>query len=270
MSDNVRIAHSADSLPTLLHKLDPLARFEHVPTIGSTNTELMRRARAGDTSTCLLWADQQSAGRGRMGRQWQGQAGDALTFSLGTLLSPADWSGLSLAVGCCLADSLDPSHALGIGLKWPNDLVVKPSPNNMRKLGGILIETVVRQEPGHSSRFAVIGIGLNLSLPVAADYRNEPAGLREWLGQGLQPHEVLHTLLQDLMEGLQRFERAGFAAFHTAFMRRDALAGQMLTLSNGKQGRAAGVDSQGVLQIDSNQGRIQVSSDEVSVSGTAS
>jgi BirA family biotin operon repressor/biotin-[acetyl-CoA-carboxylase] ligase len=72
------------------------------------------------------------------------------------------------------------------------------------------------------------------------------------------------------MEGLQRFERAGFAAFHTAFMRRDALAGQMLTLSNGKQGRAAGVDSQGVLQIDSNQGRIQVSSDEVSVSGTAS
>ena len=205
-----------------------------------------------------------------MGRQWQGQAGDALTFSLGTLLSPADWSGLSLAVGCCLADSLDPSHALGIGLKWPNDLVVKPSPNNMRKLGGILIETVVRQEPWHSSRFAVIGIGLNLSLPVAADYRNEPAGLREWLGQGLQPHEVLHTLLQDLMEGLQRFERAGFAAFHTAFMRRDALAGQMLTLSNDKQGRAAGVDSQGVLQIDSNQGRIQVSSDEVSVSGTAS
>ena len=53
-------------------------------------------------------------------------------------------------------------------------------------------------------------------------------------------------------------------------MRRDALAGQTLTLSNGKQGRAAGVDSQGVLQIDSNQGRIQVSSDEVSVSGTAS
>ena len=269
MSDNARMAHSVDFLPTLLHSLDPLARFEHVPTIGSTNTELMRRARAGDTGTCLLWADQQSAGRGRMGRQWQGQAGDALTFSLGTLLSPADWSGLSLAVGCCLADSLDPSHTLGIGLKWPNDLVVKPGPN-MRKLGGILIETVVRQEPGHPSRFVVIGIGLNLSPPATGDYRNEPAGLREWLGQGLQPHEVLHTLMPDLMEGLQRFERAGFAAFHTAFMLRDALAGQTLTLSNGKQGRAAGVDSQGVLQIDSNQGRIQVSSDEVSVSGTAS
>jgi BirA family biotin operon repressor/biotin-[acetyl-CoA-carboxylase] ligase len=135
----------------------------------------------------------------------------------------------------------------------------------MRKLGGILIETVVRQEPGHSSRFAVIGIGLNLSLPVAADYRNEPAGLREWLGQGLQPHEVLHTLLQDLMEGLQRFERAGFAAFHTAFMRRDVLSGQSLQLSDGTRGTSLGVNTQGVLQLQTEHGQVQVSSDEVSV-----
>ncbi|MFM7697090.1 MAG: biotin--[acetyl-CoA-carboxylase] ligase [Limnohabitans sp.] len=265
MTDNVRMAHPVQ---TMLQRLDPLARFEHVPVLDSTNTELMRRARAGDTSTCLLWADQQTAGRGRMGRHWQGQPGDALTFSLGMVLSPADWSGLSLAVGCCLADSLDPTHALGLALKWPNDLVAGQGAN-MRKLGGILIETAVRNEPAHPSRFAVIGIGLNLSVPTTnADYRSEPAGLREWLGQALQPQEVMHMLLPHLTQGLQRFEREGFAAFHAAYLRRDALAGHALTLSNGTQGTAVGVDSQGVLQIDTSQGRVQVNSDEVSVTAS--
>ncbi|MFM7801542.1 MAG: biotin--[acetyl-CoA-carboxylase] ligase [Limnohabitans sp.] len=265
MTDNVRMAHPVQ---TMLQRLDPLARFEHVPVLDSTNTELMRRARSGDTSTCLLWADQQTAGRGRMGRHWQGQPGDALTFSLGMVLSPADWSGLSLAVGCCLADSLDPTHALGFALKWPNDLVAGQGAN-MRKLGGILIETAVRNEPAHPSRFAVIGIGLNLSVPTTnTDYRSEPAGLREWLGQALQPQEVMHMLLPHLTQGLQHFEREGFAAFHAAYLRRDALAGHALTLSNGTQGTAVGVDSQGVLQIDTSQGRVQVNSDEVSVTAS--
>lgn len=261
-------ARSPHPVQVLLNRLDPLARFEHVPLIDSTNTELMRRARGGDTATCLLWADQQTAGRGRMGRQWQGQTGDALTFSLGTVLAPLDWSGLSLAIGCCLANSLDPGHSLGIGLKWPNDLVLGTGAQ-MCKLGGILIETAVRNEPSPSLRFAVVGIGLNLSPPPAADYRSQPAGLRELLGQALQPPALLHTVLPELVNGLQRFEREGFAAFQTAFMRRDALAGQALTLSNGKQGTGAGVDSQGVLQMDTSHGRLKVNSDEVSVTANA-
>ena len=139
----------------------------------------------------------------------------------------------------------------------------------MCKLGGILIETAVRNEPSPSLRFAVVGIGLNLSPPPAADYRSQPAGLRELLGQALQPPALLHTVLPELVNGLQRFEREGFAAFQTAFMRRDALAGQALTLSNGKQGTGAGVDSQGVLQMDTSHGRLKVNSDEVSVTANA-
>ena len=91
---------------------------EVLPEIDSTNSELMRRARAGQLDPVLLVAQSQTAGRGRLGRGWVSSPGDSLTFSLGLPLAPADWSGLSLAVGVAVAEALGP----GIGLKWPNDL----------------------------------------------------------------------------------------------------------------------------------------------------
>ena len=81
---------------------------EVLPTVDSTNTELMRRARAGQSDPVLLVAEQQTAGRGRLGRAWRSQPGDSLMFSLGLPLAPADWSGLSLAVGVSVAESLQP------------------------------------------------------------------------------------------------------------------------------------------------------------------
>ena len=98
----------------------------------------MRRARAGQLDPILLVAERQTAGRGRLGRTWVSAASSgqepiaSLTFSLGIALEPQDWSGLSLAVGLSLAQSLHPA----LQLKWPNDVWWKD-----RKLAGILIET---------------------------------------------------------------------------------------------------------------------------------
>ena len=76
---------------------------EVLPTIDSSNTELMRRARDGLTDPVLLIAEQQTQGRGRLGRNWVSGVGDSLMFSLGLPLAPRDWSGLSLAVGVSVA-----------------------------------------------------------------------------------------------------------------------------------------------------------------------
>ena len=255
------------ALQEMLATLDHQALVEHVNDIDSTNTELMRRARAGDTRTCLLLADAQSAGRGRLGRQWHSRPGDALLMSLGVTLAPQDWSGLSLAVGCCLADALDPSLDKGLGLKWPNDLMLAPW-DTPRKLGGILIETVLRQGDAAQARFAVIGIGLNLATPPDADYRSEPAGLHEVLGPQTTAHDLLPQLLPGLVAGLARFSASGFAAFAQAFARRDVLLGKELQLSDGSRGTALGVDAQGVLWLDSDNGRVAVSSDEVQTAST--
>ena len=99
---------------------------EVLPSIDSTNTELMRRARAGQTEPTLLVAEQQTAGRGRLGRVWQSDVGASLMLSLGLPMAPRDWSGLSLAVGVSVAESLQPvlpalgdGHAARIGLSGP-------------------------------------------------------------------------------------------------------------------------------------------------------
>ena len=251
-------------LQSVLQARHSTATVEHLPEIDSTNAELMRRARAGDTRSCLLVADQQTAGRGRLGRQWHSRAGDALTFSLGLTLSPIHWSGLSLAVGCCLVSALDPLHDKGLGLKWPNDLMLAASPSP-RKLGGILIETVLRQGDASQQRYVVIGIGLNLATPPAGEYRTEPAGLQQLLGPQTTPAMVLHTLLPKLLDGLARFSMRGFVAFADEFARRDLLIGQPLEYSNGLQGTADGVDHEGVLWLNTPSGRVPVRSDEVSL-----
>ena len=227
--------------------------------LDSTNSELMRRARDGRLEPVLLVAEQQTAGRGRMGRQWHsdgpsGSAPRALTFSLGLNLAPADWSGLSLAVGVSVAQSLHPD----IRLKWPNDLWWHD-----RKLAGILIETANWGEAS-ASRYVVIGVGINLQSPDATGLSTAPVGLAELL-PGVDAAQALLRIAAPLVRNVQRFEAHGFAPFQTVFNTRDALAQLPVTLSDGLQGVAQGVDASGALRVASAQGVQRITSAEVSV-----
>ena len=224
---------------------------EILPTIDSTNSELMRRARAGQTDAVLLVAESQSAGRGRLGRQWVSQRGDSLTFSLGMPLAPKDWSGLSLAVGLSLAESLHPQ----VGLKWPNDLWI-----DGHKLGGILIE--VARLGGQS--YVVIGVGLNIRTQAAEGLRTPPAALLDWL-PGMTATEALGRVAEPLVAAVQAFALSGFAPLQTRFHARDVLQGQEVSTSDGVHGLALGVDASGALQIETATGVVSVHSSEVSV-----
>ena len=236
---------------------------EMVPQIDSTNTELMRRARAGRFEPVLLVAEQQTAGRGRLGRQWfsEGAAptpdsgavanGGALTFSLGLPLAPHDWSGLSLAVGVSVVQSLHPD----LRLKWPNDVWLHDC-----KLAGILIETASFGD----MRYAVVGVGINIKAPDATGLATPPAGLREVL-PGIHAPQALLRVAAPLVRAIKAFEVSGFAPFQKLFNERDALGGLFVTLSDGMSGEALGVDSVGALQVRTAQGLKKVTSAEVSV-----
>jgi BirA family transcriptional regulator, biotin operon repressor / biotin---[acetyl-CoA-carboxylase] ligase len=239
---------------------------EVLPEIDSTNTELMRRARAGRTEPTLLVAEQQTAGRGRLGRAWHSDAPPSsvgsqypsLTFSLGLLLQPQTWDGLSLAVGTSVASSLHPS----IQLKWPNDLWV-----DGRKLAGILIETA--QVAGHEGRYAVIGIGINIAPRPSEGLSTAPAALRELLPSA-SAAQALQSLVAPLLRDVLLFEREGFAAFASRFAARDALQGRSVTLLDSAgtapgAGVAQGVDGSGALLVHTAVGVQAVSSAEVSV-----
>lgn len=263
----------AEDLWLAMVALQPGLTVEVLPEIDSTNTELMRRARAGQTEPVLLVAETQSAGRGRLGRPWHGEVGHALTFSLGLMLKPTDWSGLSLAVGLSLARSLDPQGELGVRLKWPNDLWVKrPSTaTGWGKLAGILIETAMPTGIAHGKdsgreqgRFCVVGVGINIAPPVADGLSTAPLGLQD-LQSGITAPDALMKVAEPLLATLQAFERTGFAPLQHAFNARDALHNVPVTLSDGRHGVARGVDATGAMLVDTERGQEAISSSELSV-----
>ncbi len=227
---------------------------EVLPQVDSTNSELMRRIRAGQYEPTLLVAEQQTAGRGRLGRAWHSGVGDALTFSIALPLAPADWSGLSLAVGVSVAASLHPD----LQLKWPNDLWL-----HGHKLGGILIETAGVGD----QRYVVVGVGINIAERSADGLATPPAWLHEVL-PGVDAGQALLRIAAPLVQAVKAFELAGFAPVQAQFAQRDLLQGRAVTLSDGTVGTARGVDAHGGLLLHTAQGLQTVTSAEVSVRPT--
>jgi BirA family biotin operon repressor/biotin-[acetyl-CoA-carboxylase] ligase len=228
---------------------------EVLPELDSTSTELMRRARAGRLEPLLLVAERQTAGRGRLGRGWHSDPGQSLTFSLGLPLAPADWSGLSLAVGVAVAESLHPA----VQLKWPNDLWIGD-----RKLGGILVETASFAHAPDARRYAVVGIGINIAARAADGLSIPPASTDELLA-GADAGQVLLRIAAPLVAAIQAFESFGFAPFQARFNARDVLRERLVTLSDGVQGTAHGVSEGGALLVHTAEGMRAVTSSEVSV-----
>ena len=267
----------AEALWQQIEPLLPGFSVEILASIDSTSSELMRRARAGQTAPTLLVAERQTAGRGRLGRQWHSAASvyegtgmvPALTFSLGLPLSPRDWSGLSLAVGVAVAESLQPAvpaagtDAPRIGLKWPNDLWLGEG----RKLGGILVETATfahGPQTDTQARYVVVGIGLNV-LPVRIEGVSPPPACLREVDSALTAPRALGQLGLPLVQTLLGFAEHGFAAFQARFGLRDVLAGHPVQLSTGRQGVAHGVDEEGALLVLTDAGMQRITSASISV-----
>jgi BirA family biotin operon repressor/biotin-[acetyl-CoA-carboxylase] ligase len=260
------LTHHAEAVWEAVVPHLPGFTVEVLPSIDSTSSELMRRARNGLMEPVLLTAEQQTAGRGRLGKGWHSKPGQSLTFSIALPLAPSNWSGLSLAVGVSLAQRLHPE----VRLKWPNDLWLQ-----QRKLGGILVETASHGDATQGQRMVVIGVGINIARPEASAVAAlvpegstvaamAPAGLAE-VCMGITPGEVLERVVPALVQDVLAFASQGFAAFAQRFATLDALQGLAVRLSDGTQGTACGVTPDGALQVLTDLGMQTVTSSEVSV-----
>ncbi|MEU5580048.1 biotin--[acetyl-CoA-carboxylase] ligase [Streptomyces huasconensis] len=148
---------------TLLREGGLWSSLDVVPRTGSTNTDLVARA-DGLPEGAVLVAEEQSAARGRLDRQWSAPARSGLFFSV--LLKPAEvpverWGWLPLLTGVAVATGLSRVAGVDTALKWPNDLLVTVG-DEERKAGGILAERA--GAAGGSGGGVVIGIGLNVTL----------------------------------------------------------------------------------------------------------
>ena len=172
--------------------------IEVVESTGSTNADLLARALCGEPEGTVLAAEEQRAGRGRMGRTWTSPPRAALTFSL--LLKPAvpparrGW--LPLLAGVAVAAAVTKATGVETGLKWPNDLLAADA-----KLAGILAEA--------AGDAVVVGIGLNVSTEPAEFPSPRPGALpatslRAAGATALNREDILLAIL----DGFERWYRA--------------------------------------------------------------
>ena len=230
------------SVSAIATALGPLAsRFDVdvVAECDSTNTLLLARAESSPSGAVLV-AERQTAGRGRMGRQWYAEPDASLTFSLLYKLPRGSVpGGLSLAVGVAIAEAVRELNVGGVALKWPNDVL-----RDGRKLGGVLIELT-----GSS---AVIGIGLNLRLP--ADLPDDVKRIATALDLDVDRNRLLARLLASLHGVLETFGSGGFAALRDRWSALNAYAGKPVRVISEfavpVEGICMGVDVDGALLLE--------------------
>ncbi len=219
--------------------------IRHVPTTGSTNADLSAAAHRGEPAGQVLLASEQTAGRGRLTRQWASPAGSSISMSV--LLAPAQpaarWGWLSLLTGVAVADALDELAPPGVSVavKWPNDVLVDGG-----KVCGILSERV--EHPAGVR--AVVGLGVNLTLtrdelPVPTATSLALAGFETTVD------DVVAGILRHLERHHREWERAG--TLRDAYRERCASIGAPLTITAPGRGPIGGtghdVDDEGCLQV---------------------
>lgn len=242
-------------------------RIDTVWTVVSTNTILLERPNPPVSSSEVLLAEYQSAGRGRRGRSWVAPPGGSICLSLSWMFGavPRDLSALGLVIGVCALRALS---RLGVGhsrLKWPNDLLVDD-----RKLGGILIE--LRAESAGPA-CVVIGVGLNVALGTTVLQEIAMTGLAptDLAGAGLKDasrNAVAAGLISSFVEGLLEFETDGLKPFAQEWMAADALRGRpvtVMTAEGSAKGVARGIDLDGALLVETPAGLLRFISGDVSV-----
>jgi BirA family biotin operon repressor/biotin-[acetyl-CoA-carboxylase] ligase len=234
--------------------------YEWHERCSSTSDIASQRARAGAPAGLVVAADEQTAGRGRLGRTWHSPPGESLYVS--AVLRPArpavEIPPLTLVAGAAVADALRP---LGVvpRLKWPNDVQLVDASGRRRKLAGVLTEMA---SAGAGVEQVILGIGLNVNgTSFPPELADRATSLRIALGRALDRADVLAALLAALEPRLEDFERRGAAAAVEGFAAHAALPDRCRVGTPGRAGEvlegvALGVDPDGALRVRDDAGTI--------------
>ena len=238
-------------------------RLDVVEETGSTNADLLTRAAGGeDIAGAVLFAEYQSAGRGRHGRQWSAPPRSQLAFSFGvdTTGVPADtWGWLPLATGVAVVDTLEEVAGIEVGLKWPNDVLVGPA-DSPGKLAGILAEVA---SPGP---VVVVGVGLNVTMTAAEAPDPRAVSLAQLDAAQLDRAVLAQELLRLLAVRLAAW-RAGDPVLAADYRARSLTIGSRVRAGlpgdRTVDGVAEAVDDLGRFVIDTGAERVTVSAGDI-------
>jgi len=210
----------------------------------STQDVARAEAKRGAPEGTVVLAEEQTAGRGRLGRSWVSPAGKNLYLTLVMRPPVRRLRVLSIVSPLAVAEALEATVGLSCRLKWPNDVLV-----GGRKIAGILIETDLA---GEAVRYALVGIGVNVNLDVEAapQIAGIATSVRRELGRDGSREEGLAALL-NAFEARYREALVGGAPFRAWRSRLETL-GRRVRATFGErveEGVAEDVDAEGNLLI---------------------
>lgn len=247
-----------------------ISEFEIHDCIDSTNNYLVEKSHKSHNNGLVCFAEYQTAGKGRRGRDWVSPFGNNLYLSVLWRFQsgPASISGLSLAVGVAVIQALNECGIENVGLKWPNDIFWQG-----KKLAGILIE-VSGESGGPCS--AVIGLGINLYVPAekAKSITQDWVDLTTILSKNTAyiRNKLAALLLNKLMPTIANFEQETFSESLSEWRKHDCMKDKKVNLYMGSRvftGTVEGVDNNGFLLLKDEEGGIKTfASGEVSFSRT--
>lgn len=226
------------------------------PTTASTNDDAVAQARAGAPEGMVIGTDFQASGRGRRGREWRSEPGDAVLCSvlLRPPVAPADVGVLPIIAAVSVAEALGETA----GIIWPNDIVM-----GGRKVCGILCE-LAADETGVA--WVVVGMGINVrGVPRLTDARWQPGALADTVTPSSRSH-VLVAVLTTLSRRYAEWLVDGPGAALATFAERDVLHGSGITIQAGGRetsGTASGLDEQGRLRVMTAAGEVVAGAGEV-------
>ncbi|HEV2303665.1 MAG TPA: biotin--[acetyl-CoA-carboxylase] ligase [Stellaceae bacterium] len=241
--------------------LPPGYRLARYDRIASTNEEAKRLGRDRSRPPIVVWASEQTAGRGRRGRAWASPPGN---LYLSLLLRP-DCAAkrapqLSFVAAVALADSLAdflPEEA-PVSCKWPNDILL-----GGRKTAGILLESETGE--GGGLAFLIVGVGVNLvSSPRDSEF---PAtSLAEAGAPPVAPARLLERFVADFDRWQRRWREEGFAPVRERWLARASFLGQRIRVrldTVGLCGRFLDIDAEGALLLEAGGERRRVAAGAV-------
>tara|TARA_B110000967_G_scaffold172884_1_gene184170 strand:+ start:1861 stop:2859 length:999 start_codon:yes stop_codon:yes gene_type:complete len=238
-----------------------LTKIEVFQNIDSTNKYARELAENSSISGTVVMAEQQTAGRGRRGKNWVSPFAANIYLSMVWDFEQGAQAleGLSLAVGVAVKRALSTQGIDAVKLKWPNDIYVE-----QKKLGGILLE-MIGDPAGQCT--VIVGVGLNVSMPaksggeidqgwtdVSTELQRQPSAVTA------SRNELAAALVSEIMPLLSTFQSQGFAAYRHEWQAADAFYGQAAVITTPKQsiaGIVKGVDANGALRLELENGNVE-------------
>jgi BirA family biotin operon repressor/biotin-[acetyl-CoA-carboxylase] ligase len=226
-------------------------------SVDSTNSEVARLAQQGAEEGLCVVAQQQTAGRGRLQRQWISPHGSGIYFSI--LLKPAfatdRWPLITLMAAVAVHDTLSETCAFELDIKWPNDILV-----GGKKLCGILAETIDTK----NGRAVVLGIGINLKKTAfPPDIADRAISIEEATSRTFDREKILQRLVQNISHYYKLLDATdGNRQIVDAWSSRSSYAyGKNIRVTASEEaieGLTRGLEGDGALRVETHEGEIKI------------